>query len=123
MRARELAAFLAAVSLLTSVAIAQSDEPAGPSESSAERHASPTEHETQSPSRPAGAVEEPEPHFSGMDEAVNVDLAEKAGAPVRKPYIDVESLGELWNLILLMGGAVCGFVVGRYWNQIWGRPK
>jgi len=68
-------------------------------------------------------AEEAPDRFSGMDEAVNVDLATKAGAPVRRPYIDVESLGELWNLILLMGGGICGFIVGRYWDQIWGRPR
>jgi hypothetical protein len=73
--------------------------------------------------RPGESTEQPEPHFSGMDEAVNVQLAERAGAPVRKPYLDVESLGDLWNFILLAAGGICGFVVGRFWDQIWGRPK
>jgi hypothetical protein len=58
-----------------------------------------------------------------MDESVNESLAEQAGAPARAPYIDVESLGDLWNLILLLGGGVCGFVIGRSWNHLWGRPK
>jgi hypothetical protein len=76
----------------------------------------------QPPSSPAQPEQQPA-QFPGMDQTVNVDLAKQAGAPVRKPYIDVESLGDLWNLILLSGGAVCGFVVGRNWDQIWGRRK
>jgi hypothetical protein len=61
--------------------------------------------------------------FPGMDESVNESLAEGAGAPARTPYLDVESLGDLWNLILLLGGGLCGFIVGRYWDHLWGRPK
>ena len=61
--------------------------------------------------------------FPGMDQSVNVDLAAKAGAPARKPYINVEEWGDLWNLILLLGGAVCGFVIGRLWDHVWGKPR
>jgi hypothetical protein len=61
--------------------------------------------------------------FSGMDDSINVDLAEKAGVPARKPYINVEEWGDLWNLILLLGGGVCGFVIGRYWDHIWGSRR
>ena len=61
------------------------------------------------------------PEFSGLDEVVNEALAEEAGRPARDPFIDTEAWGELWNLLLLGAGAVCGFIVGRYWNQIWGR--
>jgi hypothetical protein len=61
--------------------------------------------------------------FPGMDQAVNVDLAEKAGIPARRPYINVEAWGDLWNLILLLGGGICGFVIGRYWDHIWGRRR
>jgi hypothetical protein len=89
--------------LAASAALAQGEEPA--------------------PAPSDDATEQPEPRFSGMDESVNVELAEQAGRPARKPFLDVESLGDLWNLILLMAGGVCGFVLGRYWNQIWGRPK
>ena len=99
---RELAGLAALAWLLCATAIAQEPAPPPP---------------------PADSGDHQGQRFSGMDEAVNVDLAERAGAPVRKPYLDVESLGELWNLILLSGGAVCGFVVGRYWDQIWGRRK
>jgi hypothetical protein len=65
---------------------------------------------------------QPEPPFSGMDTSVNEKLAEEAGAPVRDPYIDTESMGELWNLLLLGAGGVCGFIVGRRWHQIFDRP-
>lgn len=61
--------------------------------------------------------------FPGMDQAVNVDLAEKAGIPERRPYLDVEEWGDLWNLILLFGGGACGFVIGRHWDQIWGKRR
>lgn len=60
--------------------------------------------------------------FAGMDESVNEHLAEAAGRPSRDPYIDTESMGDLWNLLLLVAGAVCGFVVGRWWHLLWSRP-
>ena len=100
-----IAALLAA--LLCAVAIAQ--EPASAPSAPAEQPASPPV--------------EPVQRFPGMDQGVNVALAERAGLPARKPYIDVESLGDLWNLILLAGGGVAGFVIGRNWDQIWGRRK
>jgi hypothetical protein len=61
--------------------------------------------------------------FPGMDQSVNVDLADKAGIPARKPYVNVEEWGDLWNLMLLLGGGVCGFVVGRHWDQIWAKSR
>lgn len=60
------------------------------------------------------------PAFSGMDEAVNEHLAEAAGQPARDPYINTEAMGDLWNLLLLGAGGICGFVVGRYWHLLWG---
>jgi hypothetical protein len=72
-----------------------------------------------SPSQASPATEQPA--FPGMDESVNETLAEEAGMPSREPFINTEAMGELWNLLLLAAGAVCGFVVGRYWDQIWGR--
>ncbi len=61
--------------------------------------------------------------FAGLDEAVNENLAEAAGQPVRAPYIDTESMGDLWNLLLLSAGGICGFVVGRWWHLLWGNRK
>ncbi|MFO7717104.1 MAG: energy-coupling factor ABC transporter permease [Desulfohalobium sp.] len=63
------------------------------------------------------------PRFSGLDEAVNEQLAEEARLKVREPYIDTESWQDLWNLLLLVGGGVCGFVIGRWWHILWGRRK
>ncbi len=51
--------------------------------------------------------------FKGMDEIVNEGLAEQAGVPSRDPFINIEAMGELWNLLLLLGGGVCGFILGR----------
>jgi len=59
--------------------------------------------------------------FLGMDDSVNTDLAAKAGVPARKPYINTEEWGDLWNFVLLLGGGICGFVIGRRWDHIWGR--
>ncbi|MFZ0242379.1 MAG: energy-coupling factor ABC transporter permease [Desulfobacterales bacterium] len=61
--------------------------------------------------------------FSGMDESVNEKLAENAGRVARKPYIDTENMGDLWNLLLLSAGGVCGFILGRYWHLLWGRRE
>jgi hypothetical protein len=71
----------------------------------------------------AAAAQDNAAHFPGMDESVNVDLAKKAGVRAQEPYLNVEEWGELWNLILLLGGGVCGFVIGRRWDQLWGRPR
>ncbi|MFW2369042.1 MAG: energy-coupling factor ABC transporter permease [Desulforhopalus sp.] len=56
--------------------------------------------------------------YSGMDEAVNEKLAEEAGIPPRDPFIDTEAMGDLWNALLLLGGGICGFVLGRWWHLI-----
>ncbi|MCP4118588.1 MAG: hypothetical protein GY737_24985 [Desulfobacteraceae bacterium] len=66
-----------------------------------------------------GAEEaEPLASFSGMDEAVNEHMAENAGLPPRDPYINLEDKGDLWNLFLLGGGSLCGFVIGRWWHLL-----
>lgn len=61
--------------------------------------------------------------YSGMDEAVNEKLAQNAGRAAREPYIDTEGMGDLWNLLLLSAGGVCGFIVGKYGHLLWGRKK
>jgi len=69
---------------------------------------------------PANA-ETSQPAFSGMDESVNEHLAEAAGRPARDPYINTEAMGDLWNLLLLGAGGVCGYIVGRNWDLLWGK--
>jgi hypothetical protein len=56
--------------------------------------------------------------FSGMDEAVNEHLAEQAGRPAHDPYIDTESMGDLWNALLLLAGGICGYIIGRGWDKV-----
>ena len=56
--------------------------------------------------------------FSGMDEAVNEKMAENAGLEPKDPLINIESMGDLWNALLLIAGAVCGFIIGRWWHLI-----
>jgi cobalt/nickel transport system permease protein len=61
--------------------------------------------------------------FSGMDETVNDAMAVKAGRPAREPYLNTESMGDLWNLLLLSAGGICGFILGRNWHLLWGKSK
>ncbi len=61
--------------------------------------------------------------LAGMDEAVNERLAEKAGKAPRDPYINLEALGDVWNSVLLLGGAVCGFIIGRWWHILFERKN
>jgi hypothetical protein len=61
--------------------------------------------------------------MAGMDEAVNELMAEAAGLPARDPYINTEAMGDLWNMLLLLGGGICGFIIGRWWHLLWGRPQ
>lgn len=75
----------------------------------------------QTASAPSAPVEKPGP-MSGMDEAVNEDMAKRAGVQPRDPYIDVESMGDLWNALLLLAGGVCGFVLGKWGHLLWGSP-
>ena len=59
--------------------------------------------------------------YTGMDEKVNEAMAAAGGAPARAPFLNTEKLGDLWNLILLLGGAIAGFIVGLNWNQLFGK--
>lgn len=59
--------------------------------------------------------------FNGMDELVNEAVAAAGGAPARSPYIDFESKGDLWNMVLLLGGGLAGFVIGRNWDKLFGK--
>jgi hypothetical protein len=61
--------------------------------------------------------------MTGMDEAVNERFAEAAGLPAREPYINTEAMGDLWNMLLLLAGGVCGFIIGRWWHLLWGKQK
>jgi cobalt/nickel transport system permease protein len=61
--------------------------------------------------------------FSGMDETVNEAMAASGGAPAREPFLDLEKSGDLWNFVLLSGGAIAGFVVGRNWHHLFGSKK
>jgi len=75
------------------------------------------------PADPAAGAAVERSDLSGMDEVVNERLAGQAGIHVRSPYIDTESMGDLWNSLLLLAGAVCGFVAGRWWHLLWDKPK
>lgn len=60
------------------------------------------------------------PALTGMDEKVNEAAAEAGGAPPRDPFINTESMGDLWNMLLLLGGGAAGFIIGRNWNSLFG---
>lgn len=61
--------------------------------------------------------------FSGMDEVVNEAVAEAGGAPPREPFINLETKGDLWNMLLLLGGGLAGFLLGRHWHHLFGLRK
>jgi cobalt/nickel transport system permease protein len=61
--------------------------------------------------------------FTGMDESVNEHMSEVAGIKIRDPYINLESQGDVWNAVLLLGGGICGFIVGRWWHLLFGGTK
>ncbi len=84
----------------------------------------PARAETPSPatSQPT-ANQNPSSGFLGMDDAVNSKMAEKAGAPARTPYLNTESMGDLWNTLLLLAGGVSGFVIGRWWHTLFGKRE
>jgi cobalt/nickel transport system permease protein len=89
-----------------------------------------TSHGEEQPATPASpavsspaAVSDKAGSFPGLDEAVNEELAQAAGQPAREPYINTEAMGNLWILLLLSAGGICGFVVGRWWHILWGNGK
>ncbi|RKZ51373.1 MAG: energy-coupling factor ABC transporter permease [Candidatus Parabeggiatoa sp. nov. 3] len=69
------------------------------------------------------AITEEESGMAGMDEAVNEAMAEAAGLAARDPYINLESMGDVWNAVMLLAGAICGFIFGRYWHMLVGEDK
>ena len=73
------------------------------------------------PVAPPAAAAEEKAGFTGMDEAVNERLSELAGLKPREPYINLESKGDLWNAALLLGGGICGFILGRWWHLLFSR--
>ena len=58
-----------------------------------------------------------------MDEAVNEKMSENAGLKVHEPYINLESQGDVWNAVLLFGGGIAGFILGRRWHLLFGGKK
>jgi cobalt/nickel transport system permease protein len=61
--------------------------------------------------------------YTGMDEKVNEAMAEHAGAKPRAPYINLENKGDVWNALLLVGGGIAGFIIGRSWHVLFGRER
>lgn len=74
-------------------------------------------------SSPAQAATGQPATYTGMDEKVNETMAAAAGAQAHAPYIDLEEQGDLWNALLLAGGGVAGFIIGRSWHLLFGRSK
>lgn len=80
-------------------------------------------------SSPVSVTEEGKPKadkpgaYTGMDERVNEAMAEAAGAKPHDPYINLEDKGDVWNAILLAGGALAGFIIGRSWHLLFSRSK
>jgi cobalt/nickel transport system permease protein len=64
-----------------------------------------------------------ESKIKGMDEEVNEKMSEEAGLKPREPYINLESLGDVWNTALLLAGGIVGFIIGRWWHLLFGGKK
>lgn len=69
------------------------------------------------------SAEEEAGGMAGMDEAVNEKYAEDAGMAPRDPYINLEALGDAWNAVMMIAGAICGFIIGRWWHLLFGEKK
>lgn len=80
-------------------------------------------HSASDPAAPPTAAAEEQSSFKGMDEAVNERLSELAGLKPREPYINLEGQGDLWNAALLLGGGICGFILGRWWHLLFSRQS
>jgi len=61
--------------------------------------------------------------YTGMDEKVNEAMAEAAGAKPHDPYFNLEDKGDVWNALLLAGGGIAGFIIGRSWHLLFGRTR
>jgi cobalt/nickel transport system permease protein len=85
--------------------------------------AAPQGPEATNPPAAAEPAEEPKAAFSGMDESVNEKMSEEAGLKPQEPYINLESMGDLWNAALLLGGGIAGFLLGRNWHILFGNKK
>jgi cobalt/nickel transport system permease protein len=71
----------------------------------------------------AGETKKEESKITGMDEAVNEKMSEEAGLKPQEPYINLESMGDLWNTALMLAGGVAGFIIGRWWHLLFGGRK
>jgi cobalt/nickel transport system permease protein len=85
--------------------------------------AAPPGPEATNPPAAAEPAEEPKGSFSGMDESVNERVAEEAGLKAREPYIDLESQGDLWNMVLMLGSGIAGFWIGRHSHILFSGKK
>jgi cobalt/nickel transport system permease protein len=72
---------------------------------------------------PVTVAAAPAAGFPGMDEAVNEAIAHEAGAHTKDPFINFEAMGDVWNFVLLLGGGIAGFIIGRNWNQLFGKKE
>ena len=74
---------------------------------------------------PVAAIteEKEEAGMVGMDEAVNEVRADVAGLSAREPYNNLEAMGDVWNAVMLLAGAICGFIFGRYWHLLTDKDK
>lgn len=77
--------------------------------------AAPTAHTPAEEAKPAG--------FAGMDEVINEATAEAGGSAPRDPFINTEAMGDLWNTLLLLGGGLAGFILGRNWHRLFGKAQ
>jgi cobalt/nickel transport system permease protein len=73
------------------------------------------------PSAQAAAVTAPAESFGALDDMTD-GMAEKAGTPSRDPYLNLEKYPDIWSSVLMLGGLTVGFVLGRRWHLLFGKP-
>lgn len=66
----------------------------------------------------ASATAAAEP-FGALDDMTD-GMAEKAGTPSREPYLNLEKYADIWSSVLMIGGLIVGFVLGRWWHLLFG---
>ena len=68
----------------------------------------------------ATAASAPAESFGALDDMTD-GMARKAGTPSREPYLDLEKYPDIWSSVLMFGGLIVGFVLGRWWHLLFGK--
>ena len=71
---------------------------------------------------PAPAVVSKAAETYGALDDMTDGMAQKAGSPSRDPYLNLEKYPDIWSSVLMLGGLIVGFILGRRWHLLFGGP-